>query len=229
MTASSNSCPSPAEPASRASADLPADPVAVIACGALAGAVRSIAARRGWPIELHPLSALLHDRPERIAPAVAALARGLQAERRRVAVAYADCGTYGALDEVCAELGIARLPGLHCYDLLAGSEHVARLMEGEPGTYLLTDFLAGSFSRTVAAELGLDRHPELVADYFAHYRRVVWLTEAPTPRLEAEAERIAELLGLPLTTVPVGRGRLERALQALVAAGAGPQGDAVLG
>ena len=39
---------------------------------------------------------------------------------RTVALAYADCGTYGALDELCARFGLRRLPGLHCYDVLAG-------------------------------------------------------------------------------------------------------------
>ncbi len=199
--------------------------VAVIACGALAGAVRSIASRRGWQVELHPLTALLHDRPERIAPLVASLAARLAAGGRRVGVAYADCGTYGALDAVCAQLGLERLPGLHCYDLLAGPEAVAGLLEEEPGTYLLTDFLVSSFARTVAAELGLDRRPELASDYFAHYRRVVWLSEGPTPRLEAEAEGIAERLGLPLVTLVVGRSRLERALEALVAGGSGRKLD----
>lgn len=229
MTVSSSSCPSLAEAATGPVPDLPAGPVAVIACGALAGAVRSIAARRGWSIELHPLSALLHDRPDRIAPAVAELARRLRSDGRRVAVAYADCGTYGALDGVCAELGLERLPGLHCYDLLAGPERVTALLGEEPGTYLLTDFLVGSFARTVATELGLDRHPELVADYFAHYRRVVWLTEAPTPRLAAEAEVIAERLGLPLTTLVVGRSLLERALEGLVVLGADPGGGSFPG
>lgn len=210
MTASSSSSPS------RPEGGAGAPPVAVIACGALAGAVRSVAARRGWAVELHPLSALLHDRPERIAPAVARLAGELRRDGRRVAVAYADCGTYGALDEVCRAEGLERLPGLHCYDLLAGPETVRQLLEEEPGTYLLTDFLVGSFTRTVVAELGLDRYPDLVGDYFAHYRRVVWLSEGPTPRLEAEAAAIADRLGLPLTTLVVGRSRLERALGRLV-------------
>ena len=67
---------------------------AVVACGALALHVRAIAARRGWDVEVHPLPPELHNRPERIAPAVAELA----ARYDRVAVAYADCGTGGALD-----------------------------------------------------------------------------------------------------------------------------------
>ena len=140
-----------------------------------------------------------------------ALARG-----QRVAVAYADCGTYGALDEVCARLGLRRLPGLHCYDVLAGPERMRAVFEAEPGTYVLTDFLVRSFGRTVLAELGLDRYPELWPDYFGHYRRLVWLAQDREPGLAAEAERVAARFGLPLTVVETGTGRLERELELLV-------------
>ena len=108
-----------------------------------------------------------------------------------MALAYADCGTYGALDELCARYGVRRLPGLHCYDVFAGAPRVAAMFEAEPGTYVLTDFLLRSFDRSVLAELGLDRYPELWPDYFGHYRRLVWLAQQPTPALAAEAERVA--------------------------------------
>ncbi len=193
-------------------------PVAVIACGALAARVREVSARHDWPVEVHPLPALLHDRPEKIPPRVAELASALQATGRTVAVAYADCGTYGALDGICSSLGLHRLGGLHCYDVIAGAERVRRLLEEEPGTYLLTDYLVASFAKTVVAELGLDRHPELAADYFGHYRRVVWLSENRTEKLARRAAGIAELLGLPLETLEVGTGGIERELEALLAA-----------
>jgi hypothetical protein len=135
---------------------------------------------------------------------------------RKVALAYADCGTYGALDELCARYGVRRLPGLHCYDVFAGAPRMAAMFDAEPGTYVLTDFLLRSFDRSVLAELGLDRYPELWPDYFGHYRRLVWLAQEPTPALEAEAERVARMFGLPLTRVEVGVGRLESALAALV-------------
>ena len=73
----------------------------------------------------------------------------------RVAVAYADCGTYGALDDVCARLAVPRLPGTDCYELFAGTERMRALLAAEPGTYVLTDFLATSFHRSVVVELGL--------------------------------------------------------------------------
>src|SRR5690349_24306438 len=193
-----------------------ADPVAVIACGALAAQVREIAAGRGWPVEVHPLPALLHNRPAQIAPLARELATELQARGRRVALAYADCGSYGALDQVCADLGIQRLAGLHCYDVLGGADRIAATLAAEPGTYLLTDFLVRSFRRTVLAELGLDRYPELWPDYFGHYRRLVWLAQARDAALEAEAGRVAARFGLPLTVIETGTGRLERELESLI-------------
>jgi Protein of unknown function (DUF1638) len=197
--------------------------VAVIACGALGGHLRELAARRGWPVELHLLPALLHNRPERIAPAAERLALRLQARGLRVVLAYADCGSYGALDELCGRLGVRRLRGLHCYDVLGGPDRLRALFDAEPGTYVLTDYLVRSFDRTVLAGLGLDRHPELWPDYFGHYRRLVWLAQARTPALDAAAATIATRFGLPLTVADVGTGGLEREMELLLA----PDGTAV--
>ena len=189
----------------------------VIACGALGGHIRDLAARRGWQLELHCLPALLHNRPERIAAEAERLARAGLAAGRRVVLGYADCGTYGGMDDLCARLGLARLPGLHCYDVLAGPERIRAEFEAEPGTYVLTDFLVRSFRRTVLAELGLDRYPQLWPDYFGHYRRLVWLAQVPDPALHAEAQRIAAMFGLPLTVAGTGLAGLESALQRLLA------------
>jgi hypothetical protein len=188
----------------------------VIACGAIAGPAREIVARRGWPVEVHPLPAVLHNRPDRIAPAAAKLAGLLQARGLRVALGYADCGSYGALDELCSRLGIARLRGLHCYDVLGGADRVRTLLEREPGTYLLTDFLVRTFDRTVVAGLGLDRYPQLWADYFGHYRKLVWLAQDHDMAIEQEAARIADRFGLPLRVIDVGTSGLERELSILL-------------
>ena len=185
--------------------------VGVIACGALALHVRAIARRRGWPVDVHPLPPELHNRPERIAPAVAELADQLDGEYDRVVVAYADCGSRGAVDG----LGLPRLSGDHCYDIFAEDE-VRSAMAEEPGTYFLTDFLARTFDRTVWRSLGLDRHPDLRDTYFRHYRRVVYLAQRPTPELRAAAAEASAKLGLPLEERAVGEHGLERRLEELV-------------
>src|SRR5262245_48919691 len=69
-------------------------PVAIIACGALGGHLREIAARRGWDVQIHCLPSMLHNSPREIAPAAEQLAASLLREGSRVVFAYADCGTY---------------------------------------------------------------------------------------------------------------------------------------
>src|SRR5260370_8003997 len=106
-TRSSSSCSSPRKEghaggrAARPAADSAVRPlsptlsptVAVIACGALGGHIREITERRGWPVELHHLPSLLHNHPERIAPAAQRLAARLQARGLPLAPAYPDSGT----------------------------------------------------------------------------------------------------------------------------------------
>ena len=144
------------------------------------------------------------------------LAGELAGRYATVAVGYADCGTYGALDEVCERRGLARLAGLHCYDVFGGADRLRAMFEAEPGTYVLTDFLVRSFGRTVIAELGLDRYPDLRDDYFAHYTRMVWLAQQPDDELRALARAAADRIGLPLTVVETGHSGLERALAELL-------------
>jgi hypothetical protein len=159
---------------------------------------------------------VLHNRPQKIISAAERYVVSAQRSGRTAALAYADCGTYGALDELCVRYGVRRLPGLHCYDVFGGASRLAAMFEAEPGTYVLTDFLLRSFGRLVVAELGLDRYPQLWPDYFGHYRRLVWLAQEPTPALAAEADRVAGMFGLPLTRVEAGTGGLEAALASLV-------------
>jgi hypothetical protein len=204
-------CPSPAP--SR---------IALISCGALSVDLSALIDENSWQVDLHPLPPLLHNRPERIADEVDRLISELEKRYDRIAIGYADCGTYGALDEVCDRRGVVRLPGNHCYDLYAGAEAIAQISALEPGTYFLTDFLVVGFDRLVWQSLGLDRYPELLPDYFGNYHQVVWLAAKRTPDLERAATRAAERMGLPLVIRDVSgaRSSLESALSNLLATSA---------
>jgi hypothetical protein len=136
-----------------------------------------------------------------------------------VFVAYADCGTGGALDAMLTRHpGVARLPGAHCYEVFAGSDLFAELHAAEPGTFFLTDFLARHFDPLVWQGLGLDRHPELLGVYFGNYRRVVLLSQSTDPQVVAAGCAAAERLGLAFEHRHVGRHRLAVAISVRAAA-----------
>ena len=171
---------------------------------------------------MHPLPPLLHNQPQKIAGEVRRLAETLAPSYGSVVVGYADCGTYGALDEVCRDLGLRAAAGPALLRRVRrGVPAASGSSTSSPGTYLLTDFLVRSFARTVLQELGLDRWPELRDTYFGHYTRVVWLAQEPDDELRALAQEAADRIGLPLTVVETGDAGLERALAALVRIGPG--------
>jgi hypothetical protein len=184
---------------------------ALIACGALAREVLALRDRYGWHADVLGVPVLLHNHPERIAPAVRRRIRQARPDYDRVIVVYGECGTRGELDAVLAEEGVERVAGPHCYEMYADGQF-AEIMQQAPGTFFLTDYLVRSFDHLVIENLGLDRHPELRRDYFGHYTRVVYLAQTDDAALMASAERAAAALELPLEVRPVGLGGLESRL-----------------
>lgn len=167
--------------------------ILVIACGALA---REVLALNLGHIDVACLPARLHNHPERIPEAVRAKIRANRSSYDEILCLYGDCGTGGELDRVLKEEGVSRIDGAHCYAFYAGEETFSRLMEEEPGTFFLTDFLARHFDALVIRGLGLDRFPELRDDYFGNYRRLVHLAQFDDPETEAKARAAAGRLGL---------------------------------
>ncbi|HJS88519.1 MAG TPA: DUF1638 domain-containing protein [Steroidobacteraceae bacterium] len=181
----------------------------IIACGALAREIAALRRANGWTaVDICCLPPELHNRPERIAPAVQAKIRAHRGEYRSIFVAYGDCGTGGRLDAVLREEGVERLPGAHCYEFLAGARSFAELADAEPGTFYLTDFLTRHFERLVVRELGLDRHPELAQEYFRNYRKLVYLAQTRSTALLERARQIASGLGLEFEHRYTGLGEL---------------------
>lgn len=187
----------------------------LIACGALAReTLAAIEANGLRHVEVTCISALLHNRPERIPEAVRAKIREHKAEYERIMVLYADCGTGGVLDQVLAEEGVERIGGPHCYAFYAGQQVFDALADAEPGTFYLTDFLTRQFDTLVIEGLGLDRHPELLELYFGNYRRLIYLAQTEDPALQAQARAAAERLGLEYEYRFTGLGELARFVRA---------------
>jgi Protein of unknown function (DUF1638) len=211
-------------PASRpeGTATAKAPRVLVVGCGALANEL--VALTRDLPnVDITCLPATLHNRPAGIPAAVRERIRRRRGGYERVFVAYADCGTGGLLDPVIAEEGVERLAGAHCYEFYATSPEFARIVEDEPATFFLTDFLARNFDRLIIKGLGLDRHPELREQYFGNYRRLVFLAQTEDPNLDAVARRAARRLGLAYERRQTGYGQLATTIAAVAAGKPAPR------
>jgi hypothetical protein len=109
---------------------------------------------------------------------------------------------------VLGEEAVTRIAGAHCYEFFAGAGDFAAMMDEEPGTFFLTDFLVRHFDRLVITGLGLDRFPQLRDDYFGNYRRLVYLAQFEDSALTVKAQAAAARLGLAFERRLTGLGGL---------------------
>ncbi|MFN0172040.1 MAG: DUF1638 domain-containing protein [Bryobacteraceae bacterium] len=184
---------------------------AFVACGALARELHALIGAHGWAVDILALPALLHNRPEYIPGAVRNRIREAREHYERVVVVYGDCGTGGELDAVLEAEGVSRIAGPHCYEMY-GHLDFDELSSVENSAFFLTDFLVREFDALVVRGLGLDRYPQLRDDYFAHYKRVIYLAQQEDPVLQAKALEAAARLDLPLEVRLVGYGALKSRL-----------------
>jgi len=188
--------------------------VLIIGCGAIAREILTICEVNGLShVDLTCLPAILHNRPDQIAPAITRVLGDKGQDYDKVFVAYADCGSGGAIAKVCAEHGIDMIDGPHCYSFFDGNARFEA--RGEVTSFFLTDFLARQFDAFVVRPLGLDRHPELRDAYFGNYEKLVYLAQSEDPALDAKARAAAEALALPYERRFTGFGDLATALQDL--------------
>jgi len=190
--------------------------IGIIACGAIVREMIAIAKRQAWDFELTAIPAQLHNRPEGIAPAVAAKLDTWAARFDLILLGYADCGTGGALDALieCYE-HVVRIDGPHCYEFFGGKAFDQQ-NEAHLGTFYLTDFLAHHFDSLVWKGLGLARYPELRDLYFGNYTHLLYLQQLPDQDETLRAELAAAKLGLTYKYIFSGLDELETRLVALV-------------
>ena len=186
----------------------------VIACGAIAREVLAIcAANRLSHIDLVCLPAIWHVYPKKIGPGMReAIANARSEGFKRIFIGYAECGTQGELDKICAEEGIERIEGPHCYAFFTGNAKFLEGTETEISAFYLTDFLARQFEAFVIEPLKLDKHPEIRDMVFGKYTKIVYLAQTEDSALQAKARWAADYLGLDYEYRLTGYGDLAVAL-----------------
>jgi hypothetical protein len=212
--------PDPIRTVEKIAAAVPlADRVRVIACGAIAREVIAICRANGLKhIDLVCLPAIWHVFPEKIGPGMReAIVEARQEGYSRIFIGYAECGTQGELDKICAEQGIERIGGPHCYSFFTGNEAFLANTDTEFTAFYLTDLLARQFEAFVIEPLKLEQHPELKQMVFGNYTKIVYLAQTEDAELQEKAKWAAAYLGLDyeyrftgygdMTPAIVGAGR----------------------
>ncbi len=188
--------------------------VKVIACGALAREILAICeTNRLDHVDLTCLPAIWHVYPDKIAPALREKIAEARAEGiERIFVGYAECGTRGEIDSICAEEGIERIAGPHCYAFYTGVDKFLAECADEITAFYLTDLIARQFEAFVIEPLKLDKHPELIQMVFGNYEKIVYLAQTEDEELQARAKWAADFLGLAYEYRFTGYGDLTPAL-----------------
>lgn len=186
----------------------------VIACGMIAREVLAVKALNGLDnLDLKCLPAEFHFYPDRIPAAMEAAILEARAEGfEHVFAGYGDCGTGGLLDTVLSRHGVERVAGPHCFAFYQGNAAFAASGEADMMAFYMTDFLCRQFDAFFIRPLGLDRHPELIPDYFGNYEKLIYLAQTDDPALDRVAEGAAALLGLAYERRSTGYGDLTGAL-----------------
>lgn len=160
-------------------------------------------------LDLTCLPAEFHFYPDRIAPAMDKAIEKAKADGyTNIFVGYADCGTGGLLDRVCEKHGVERMAGPHCFAFYQGMEAYAKIADDDMMSFYMTDFLCRQFDAFFMKPLGLDRHPELIKDYFGNYQKLVYIAQTDDPELDKVAEKAAKMLGLAYERRSTGYGDL---------------------
>ena len=194
------------------------DKILVIACGALAKEITALIRMNNWThLQLRYLPAKLHNEPHNITLNIRKNLINAQNKFSQIFIGYADCGTGGKIDNLLEEFGVQRLPGAHCYEFFSSNQTFSKMLEEEPGSFFLTDFLVKSFEKLIWQGLKINNHPELLNIYFRHYKRLVYLAQTESQSLQTQAQEIAQRLGLNYLYRFTGYGALTPALSDLTA------------
>ncbi|MER8675000.1 MULTISPECIES: DUF1638 domain-containing protein [unclassified Mesorhizobium] len=195
------------------------DRLLVIACGMIAREVLAVKEQLKLDhLDLTCLPAEFHFYPDRIAPAMDKAIEKAKAEGySNIFVGYADCGTGGMLDRVLEKHGVERMAGPHCFAFYQGMDAYAKVADDDMMSFYMTDFLCRQFDAFFMKPLGLDKHPELIKDYFGNYQKLIYIAQTDDPELDKVAEEAAKMLGLAYERRSTGYGDLTAELARVAA------------
>ncbi len=168
----------------------------LIACGVFRPVLDTLRLERRYPnLRVTFLPSNLHVWPGKLKRQFSQEVRNSQRKNERIICLYGEC--FPDIDDYCERRGIARMPGLYCYEMLLGSEQFHSIMQETAGTFFVERELMVHFDAYCAEPLEL-WDEEMRISYFKHYRRLLYVRQPTDPELIPRARELAHFLQLSL-------------------------------
>lgn len=153
--------------------------IRIIACGVFRDALRQIEPQRfGQNVAITYITPYLHNHPQKLQEEILHQIHWAQKAGDEILCLYGRC--YPELDDHLDEMGIPRVPGEHCYEILLGSQRFHAIIDEEAGTYFLEKDLILNFSEYCMQPLELD-DPLIRKSYFKYYKRLAYIRQPLDP------------------------------------------------
>ncbi|MGD8371239.1 MAG: DUF1638 domain-containing protein [Syntrophobacterales bacterium] len=168
----------------------------LVACGVFRPALEHLRVEERYPrLRSTYLPSNLHLRPQDLRSRLSETITSAKQRNERIFCLYGEC--FPDIDDFCRQHGVIKVPGLHCFEMLLGSEQYENIINEMPGTYFLERDLILNFEEYCLEPLEL-YDEEMRKSFFEHYERILYLRQPSDPDLLSKANKLATFLQLSL-------------------------------
>ena len=191
--------------------------IRLIACGVFRPALKFLRLEEKYPqLRITFLPSKLHLYPRTLKKNLLREIVTARKQNERPLLLYGYC--FPGIEEICTQNCADKVPGLHCYEMLLGSDRYDQIMAKTAGTYFLERELIVNFKDYCLDPLELYDN-EIRKSFFKHYKKVIYVRQLSDPDLEAEANELAGFLNLSLEIIDADYTHLEKRLIHLIHSG----------
>jgi hypothetical protein len=149
--------------------------IRIIACGVFRDALRHIEPKQFHQnVTITYINPYLHNYPQKLKEEILYQIHQAKKAGDKILCLYGRC--YPDLDAHLYEMGIPRVPGEHCYEILLGSRNFQALIDEEAGTYFVEKDLILNFPEYCIQPLELN-DPLMRESFFQYYKRLVYIRQ----------------------------------------------------
>lgn len=170
--------------------------IRLIACGVFRSALKFLNLEKRHPeLQVTFLPSNLHLQPQKLRNTLLEKIGGTKARDEITLCLYGNC--FPDMDDFCRHYGVFKVPGIHCFEMLLGTEPYENLINEIVGTYFVERDLIVNFKKHCVEPLAL-WDDEIRRALFKSYSRLLYIRQPSDPNLASQAMELARFLALRL-------------------------------